>query len=65
VSAATHFINDLNYDSLDRVEFTMAMEDEFGIHVSDEEAEQLQTVGDVVRYICEHRQPKPAEPAPR
>jgi acyl carrier protein len=45
------FIDDLGADSLDRVELVMAFEEEFGVEVPDEEAEKLQTVGDVVKYI--------------
>ena len=60
VTAETHFVNDLNYDSLDQVDFSIKLEEEFELSVSDEDVEQLKTVGDVVRYIIEHRQPKPA-----
>jgi len=42
---------DLGADSLDAVELIMALEEEFGINVQDEEAEKFKTVGDVVRYI--------------
>lgn len=42
---------DLGADSLDIVEFIMAIEDEYDIEVSDEEAEKAQTVGEVVNYI--------------
>lgn len=45
------FIEDLGADSLDTVELVMAFEEEFSIEVPDEEAEKLQTVGDVVSYI--------------
>ncbi len=48
------FIEDLGADSLDTVELVMAFEEEFSIEVPDEEAEKLQTVGDVVRYVEEH-----------
>jgi acyl carrier protein len=50
------FIEDLGADSLDTVELVMAFEEEFSIEVPDEEAEKLQTVGDVVRYVEEHSQ---------
>lgn len=53
VTPAHHFVNDLNYDSLDRVEFAMSLEDEFEMSVPDERADQFQTVGDVIRYIQE------------
>ncbi|HPU44130.1 MAG TPA: acyl carrier protein [Dictyoglomaceae bacterium] len=42
---------DLGADSLDAVELIMALEEEFGIDVQDEDAEKFKTVGDVVRYI--------------
>ena len=45
------FIEDLGADSLDTVELVMAFEEEFGIEVPDEEAEKLQSVGDVVTYV--------------
>ena len=50
------FIEDLGADSLDTVELIMALEEEFGIEVPDEQAEKLTTVGDVVKYIEEHQQ---------
>lgn len=50
------FIEDLGADSLDTVELVMAFEEEFSIEVPDEEAEKLQTVGDVVSYVEEHSQ---------
>ena len=45
------FIEDLGADSLDTVELVMAFEEEFSIEVPDEEAEKLQNVGDVIKYI--------------
>ena len=45
------FIEDLGADSLDTVELVMAFEEEFGIEVPDEDAEKLQSVGDVVTYV--------------
>jgi acyl carrier protein len=53
VTPTARFIEDLNADSLDTVELIMAFEEEFGIEVPDEEAEKLQSVGDVIRYIEE------------
>ena len=47
------FIDDLGADSLDQVELVMAFEEEFSVEVPDEDAEKLQTVGDVIRYIEE------------
>ncbi|MBM3829730.1 MAG: acyl carrier protein [Verrucomicrobia bacterium] len=49
------FIEDLGADSLDTVELIMALEEEFGIEVPDEEAEKLVSVGDVIRYIEENK----------
>lgn len=51
VTPAASFISDLGADSLDTVELVMAFEDEFGVEVPDEDAEKLQTVADVVKYI--------------
>ncbi len=48
------FIDDLGADSLDIVELIMAMEDEFGFEIPDEEAEGIRTVGDAVKYINTH-----------
>lgn len=45
------FIEDLGADSLDTVELVMAFEEEFGQEIPDEEAEKLQSVGDVIKYI--------------
>jgi acyl carrier protein len=53
VTAEAKFIEDLGADSLDTVELVMALEEEFGQEIPDEEAEKLQTVGDVVKYIEE------------
>lgn len=51
VTNEASFIDDLGADSLDIVELVMAMEDEFGIEIPDEEAEKIKTVKDVVEYI--------------
>ena len=51
VTPAAKFIEDLGADSLDTVELVMAFEEEFNVEVPDEDAEKLQTVGDVNRYI--------------
>lgn len=51
VTPAAKFIEDLGADSLDTVELVMAFEEEFNVEVPDEEAEKLQTVGDVIKYI--------------
>lgn len=52
LSAESHFFNDLGLDSLDVVEIVMALEDEFAIEISDEEAEKVFSVGDAVQFIC-------------
>jgi acyl carrier protein len=49
------FIEVLGADSLDQVELIMALEEEFGADIPDEEAEKLATVGDAVKYIETHQ----------
>lgn len=51
VNLESSFANDLGADSLDQVELIMALEEEFDIEVTDEVAEQLDTVGKVVEHI--------------
>jgi acyl carrier protein len=51
VTPDAKFIEDLGADSLDTVELVMALEEEFGQEIPDEEAEKLQSVGDVIKYI--------------
>jgi acyl carrier protein len=53
VTPTAKFIEDLGADSLDTVELIMALEEEFGIEVPDEQAEKLQSVGDVIKYVEE------------
>jgi acyl carrier protein len=53
VTPASHFRNDLEYDSLDAMEFVMAVEDAFKISVPDEAGEKLQTVGEAIDFICD------------
>ena len=53
VTTEASFVEDLGADSLDTVELVMAFEEEFGIEIPDEDAEQLQTVGDAIRYLQE------------
>jgi len=51
VKANASLIDDLGADSLDIVELVMAMEEEFGLEIPDEDAEKIKTVGDVIKYI--------------
>ncbi len=51
VTMESNFIDDLNADSLDIVELVMAMEQEFGVSIPDEEAERIKSVGDAVEFI--------------
>ena len=54
VTLESSFVNDLGADSLDIVEFVMELEDAFDVSISDEDAQKMQTVGDVVNYIKEN-----------
>ena len=56
VTPTASIIEDLGADSLDTVELVMAFEEEFGVEVPDEDAEKLQSVGDVIKYIEERSQ---------
>lgn len=51
VTMEASFTDDLEADSLDVVELVMELEDEFDMEIADEEAEQINTVGDAVEYI--------------
>ena len=53
VTPQASFIDDLGADSLDTVELVMALEEEFGIEIPDEDAEKMTTVADAVKYIEE------------
>ncbi|HAD05418.1 MAG TPA: acyl carrier protein [Desulfuromonas sp.] len=54
VTNEASFMEDLGADSLDTVELVMALEEEFDIEISDEDAEKIQNVQDAVDYITEH-----------
>ncbi len=54
VTESASFIDDLGADSLDTVELVMALEDEFGLDIPDEDAEKLTTVGKAMDYILTH-----------
>ncbi|NVN99179.1 MAG: acyl carrier protein [Geobacteraceae bacterium] len=54
VANESSFMDDLGADSLDTVELVMALEEEFDIEISDENAEKIQTVQDAIDYITEH-----------
>ena len=52
VTDSASFIEDLGADSLDTVELVMALEEEFGIEIPDEDAEKMSSVGEAIKYIA-------------
>jgi acyl carrier protein len=54
VTMEASFTKDLGADSLDTVELVMALEEEFGMEIPDEDAEKITTVGEAVKYIAQH-----------
>lgn len=56
VTMEASFTKDLGADSLDTVELVMALEEEFGMEIPDEDAEKITTVGEAVKYIAGHLQ---------
>ena len=55
VTQDASFIDDLGADSLDIVELVMAFEEEFGVEIPDDAAENITTVGDATKYVEEHK----------
>jgi len=55
ITPESSFIEDLGADSLDLVELIMSMEDEFGLEISDEDAESIITVQDAINFIMERK----------
>lgn len=55
VNADASFVDDLGADSLDTVELVMALEEEFGVEIPDEDAEKIGTVGDAIKYVEEKK----------
>jgi len=56
VAREASFVEDLGADSLDTVELVMAFEEEFGIDIPDEDAEQMRSVGDAIDYLAKNAQ---------
>ena len=54
VAPEAKFVDDLGADSLDLVELVMALEEEYNMEISDEDAEKILTVGDAIEYIQSH-----------
>jgi len=54
VKKESSFVDDLGADSLDTVELVMALEENFGIEIPDEDAEKIKTVGDTINYVMSH-----------
>ena len=53
ITLESNVVEDLNADSISLMEFTLALEDEFGIEISDEDAEHILTLGQVVDYVSD------------
>ena len=55
ITENTNFMDDLDADSIDLVEFILQLEDEFGAEIPDDEAEKIKTIGDADSYIKSHQ----------
>ncbi|KAA8788973.1 acyl carrier protein [Lactobacillus crispatus] len=55
ITENTNFMDDLDADSIDLVEFILQLEDEFGAEIPDDEAEKIKTIGDAISYIKAHQ----------
>ena len=55
ITDETHFVNDLQADSLDIAELVIDMEEAFGVQISDEDAQKIETVGQAIKYIEERK----------
>ncbi|MDF2545742.1 acyl carrier protein [Anaerosolibacter sp.] len=55
ITTETSLMKDLEADSLDAVEIIMALEDEFSVEIPDEDAEKFKNIGDIAKYIEEHK----------
>jgi len=55
VKPEAHLVNDLNVDSLDQADIVMELEEKFDMSVSEEEAAKIRTVGDIIKYIEQHK----------
>ena len=56
ITRETHFVNDLQSDSLDMAELVIDLEEEFDLDISDEDAQQIETVGQAIDHIAEQAQ---------
>ncbi len=55
ITDETHFVNDLQADSLDMAELVIDLEEEFGLEISDEQAQEIETVGEAIKFISENQ----------